>query len=54
VQQGLSAGTHRPTSVERLSVGGQIVRQEFQRDVAAEVEVFGFIDHAHPSTAQLF
>jgi len=40
--------------VERLSVGGQIVRQEFQRDVAAEVEVFGFIDHAHPSTAQLF
>src|ERR1700686_4448509 len=28
-------------------------RQEFQRDMAVQIEVFGFVDHTHPAAAQL-
>ena len=38
---------------ESLTVGGQFVRQEFQRDVAVEIHVFGFIDHTHAAATQL-
>ena len=27
--------------------------QEFQRDVAPQLEVFGFVDHTHPAAAEL-
>ena len=28
-------------------------RQELQRDMAMQLEVFGFIDHTHPAAAEL-
>jgi hypothetical protein len=31
---------------------GECFRQEFQRDEAAEVQVFRFVDHPHPAAAQ--
>ena len=33
---------------------GNVVRQEFQRDVSAEAGVLGFIHDAHASAAQFF
>jgi len=32
----------------------EIVGKKFQRDEAAEARVFGFIDDAHPTTAEFF
>ena len=28
-------------------------RQEFQRDVPVQLEVFGFVDHTHPAATEL-
>src|SRR5882762_6528596 len=41
-------------SLDRLRVLGNIVRQEFQRNAAAEARVPGFVDHAHSSASQSF
>ena len=40
-------------SAESLRVVSQFVRKELQGDVAAEFEVFRFIDHAHSAAADL-
>jgi hypothetical protein len=36
-----------------LRVFGNIIGQERQSDKAAQFEVLGFVDHTHPTTAQL-
>ena len=41
-------------SLERLRVAGQIFRKKFQRDEAAQLRVFSFVDNAHATTAQFF
>ena len=38
---------------ERLRVFRQVFGEEFQRDVSAEAEVFGFIHHSHSAAANL-
>ena len=37
---------------ERLGVGGEIGGQELQRDLAAETNVLGAVDHAHAAGAE--
>ena len=37
-----------------LGIVRNVVRQEFQRNTAAEARVFGFVHDAHTSTAQFF
>ncbi len=32
----------------------QFCRQELQRDMAVQLEVFGFVHHTHPAAAELF
>ena len=39
---------------ERLGIASEVVRKEFEGDVAAEADVFGFINHAHSATAEFF
>jgi hypothetical protein len=41
-------------TLEGLRVPGQVVGEEFQGDEAAESGVFGLVDHAHASAAELF
>ena len=36
-----------------LRVSRYVVGQEFKRDKAAELHVFGFVDHTHPAVAEL-
>ena len=38
---------------ERPRVGRHVVRQELERDPAAELAVLSFVDDAHPAAAQL-
>jgi hypothetical protein len=40
--------------LDRLRVSGDVVRQEFQGDIATEAGVFGFINHAHSTAAKFF
>src|SRR5579864_1189832 len=40
-------------AAERLGFGGEIIGQELQRDVAAQFQVFGFIDHSHSAPTDL-
>jgi len=51
IQRGSGAGLALET-FESLRIGGQRVRQEFERDAAAEIEIFGFIDDAHAASAE--
>ncbi len=39
---------------ERLRVVGKFVRQEFERDEAAELQIFGLVDDAHPTATESF
>ena len=39
---------------EGLGVFGEFVREEFKGHEAAELEVFGFVDHAHAAAAEFF
>src|SRR5690348_14101980 len=39
---------------EGLLVAGDAFRKKFQRDETAEARVFGFVDDAHASAAELF
>ena len=41
-------------TLQGLRILGEIFRKKFQRDKTAEAGVFGFVDHAHPATAELF
>jgi hypothetical protein len=38
---------------ERLGIFGEIVREEFEGNEAAEFGVLGLLDYPHPATAQL-
>ena len=38
---------------QRLRIAGDILRQKLERDEAAELGVFGLVDHTHPAAAQL-
>src|SRR5580704_6696388 len=42
----------KPT--QGLRIAGYLFRQELQGDKAAQAGVFGFVNHAHPASAQLF
>jgi hypothetical protein len=50
--QGGSGTGFAPEALEGLTVIGDIVGQEFQRDVAAKIFVFGLIDHTHPAATE--
>ena len=39
---------------ESLRICGNSFRQKFERDEAQQADVFGFVDHAHAATAELF
>jgi hypothetical protein len=39
---------------QRLRIARQFVGQKFQRDEAAQLGVFGFVNHAHAPAAELF
>ena len=43
-----------PEAFERLGVRGQIARQELQRDLTAEPDVFRAVDDAHAAAADAF
>jgi hypothetical protein len=53
IQGGGSAG-FALEALEGLTVVGDIVRQEFQRDVTAQAFVLGLIHDAHPAATKLF
>jgi hypothetical protein len=38
----------------RVLVAGQFVRQKLQSDQAAQLGVFGLVDHTHPAAPELF
>ena len=41
-----------PESLERVGARGELGRQELQRDLAAEADVFGAVDDAHAAAAE--
>ena len=41
-------------ATERRRIFGEIVRQEFQSDVATEACVLGFVNHTHAAAADSF
>src|SRR6185436_1153056 len=43
-----------PEAFERLGVRGQLGRQELERDLTAEPDVFGAVDDAHAAAADAF
>src|SRR5579872_6551040 len=43
-----------PESFERLWVSGYALRQKLQRNKTAELDIFGFINHAHTAAAKFF
>src|SRR6516165_10520774 len=40
-------------ALQRLRVAGDIFREEFEGDEAAELDVFGFVNHTHATAAEL-
>ena len=54
VIQGGSGASLALKTTQGLRIAGEGIRQEFERDKAVQARIFGFIDHAHPSSAQLF
>ncbi|MGC1580657.1 MAG: hypothetical protein WA766_04195, partial [Candidatus Acidiferrales bacterium] len=53
IQGGGSAG-FALEALECLTIIGHVVRQEFQRDVAAQALVLGLVHHAHSTATKLF
>src|ERR1700728_2389481 len=53
IERGCSA-RFAAESFDRLGIVGNIVRKEFQCNVAAQARVFRFIDNAHSPAAQFF
>jgi hypothetical protein len=43
-----------PEAFQRMRIARQFVGQKFQRDEAAQLSVFGFVNHAHAPAAELF
>ena len=41
-------------SLDRLRVQRNVIRKEFQSNIAAQARVRGFVDHAHSSATQFF
>src|SRR5271166_4608418 len=41
-------------AAERLMIFGNVIGEEFEGNEPAQFEVFGFVDNAHASAAQLF
>ena len=42
-----------PEALQSSRITGHQLREKLQRDKAAKFRVFGFIDHTHPTAAQL-
>jgi len=40
-------------SLQRLRIAGQFPGKELQRDMAAQLEVFGFVHHTHAAATEL-
>src|SRR5713101_345169 len=40
-------------SLQRLRIAGQFLGKELQRDVTAQLEVFGFVYHTHAAATEL-
>ena len=53
IQRGSSFGFALKAG-ECLRVVGYIVRQELEGDKADQLHILGFVDHAHPTTTELF
>ncbi len=53
VEGGGGAGFAQET-FERLTVAGEVLGQELESDEAAELGVFGLVDHTHAAAAELF
>ena len=52
--EGRSGASLPAEAFQCLRVARHFVRQKFKRDEAAEVGIFGLIDHAHAATTELF
>ncbi len=39
--------------MQAIFVGSELLAQDLDRDLAAELHVFGKIDHTHPARAEL-
>ena len=53
IQRGCGAG-FAAEALDGLRVLRNIVRKKFERHIAAEARVFGFVNHAHSAAAQFF
>jgi len=40
-------------AIERFTIVEQVLRNELQRDVAAQAGIFRVVDHSHAATAEL-
>src|SRR5215471_5618485 len=49
-----SCSCFSPEAFESLQVVGKMFREELQRDEAAQIGIFGFVNHTHSSAAELF
>ena len=52
--QGRGSAGFALEALECLTIVGDVVRQEFQRDVTAKALVLGLINHTHPATTKFF
>src|SRR5690348_2305248 len=50
IERGSGAGL-TAKAFERVGVADQFVREEFEGDEAAEIDIFGFVDHSHAAAA---
>ncbi len=54
VVEGSGGAGFAQEAFERLAVAGELFGQELESDEAAELGVFGLVDHTHATAAQLF
>lgn len=43
-----------PQTLQQLRVARRFRGEEFQRDVASQIQILSFVHHSHPAAAQLF